>query len=467
MNQYLETLQQLTKALEAGGYNAAPSSLVGGSSLMVEELSNVMHNVTFDDRHLKLQKLLSIDSTKSTLAQFNRQLSYGQFGGSAQLEGFVGQQEDSDYVRVVVPMAYYTHVRRVTLVANMVTTMDGKKAEERAAGDAAKKIAADIEFDLFRGKGDFEDPSGVFTGSPGIIPGLPNMLGIEAQVRMSDSEFNAHDLMFGEFGSDDSIVIPGGSTLTQDNVEDAAVRSTMNMGTADKLYVDPRVLSNYNKITQSKERIILAGSPQDATGADLRKQWVSGGTVQVEASRFLSGKSRPQQARTNGPGVPGTVTPTQPGGTTSFLLNQVYLYFVTSGNELGESVATATYTVTISASGNGVQLSIVAPGGGATAAKFFNVYRSSPGGDITTCKFIGRVAMALSGATIFTDLNAKMPGFVTGYLLQGDTLTMKELSSYSRAKLAVTDLSQPEAHFRFVTLAATEPRKNVLVDNLK
>jgi hypothetical protein len=64
------------------------------------------------------------------------------------------------------------------------------------------------------------------------------------------------------------------------------------------------------------------------------------------------------------------------------------------------------------------------------------------------------------------DLGNKLPGFVTGFLVQGDTMAMKELAPYSRLKLAVTDLSVPEAHFRFCTLAVQQPRKNVLIDNL-
>src|SRR5216684_5035539 len=71
----------------------------------------------------------------------------------------------SDIVRVVVPMCYYSHIRRVTLVANLVQTVDGKKAEARAAEDAAMKLAGDIEFDLFRGKADFSN-AGVFDGNP-------------------------------------------------------------------------------------------------------------------------------------------------------------------------------------------------------------------------------------------------------------------------------------------------------------
>jgi len=38
----LAQLQGLVKALEAGGYNAAPGTLVQGSALQVEDLSPVM-----------------------------------------------------------------------------------------------------------------------------------------------------------------------------------------------------------------------------------------------------------------------------------------------------------------------------------------------------------------------------------------------------------------------------------------
>jgi hypothetical protein len=413
-----------------------------------------MQNVTFDDSHIKLQKMLKVDTVKSTLAQFDRQLSYGIFGGSAQIEGAVGQEETSDFVRIVVPMAFYSHTRRVTLVANMVETVDGKKAEERAAADAAKKLAGDIEFDLFRGKADFSN-AGVFDGNPLVIPALPAILGLDAQIRQSDAQANAKDQMFGEYGSDDSVVIGVGGSLTQASIEDAHVRSTMNFGDADKLLVDPKVLAAYNKISYGKERIILAGSPQDATAADLRKQWVSGGVVNVEASRFLSGKTSPAKARYNGPSAPSVSGVAAVASAPTALVAGNYVYAVTAQNEIGEGPATS---ITVSGVAAGEKVTLTISGGG--AAKFYNVYRSAAGG--TSTKFIGRVA----AGSAFIDLGNKIPGFVTGFLVQGDTMAIKELAPYSRLKLAVTDLSQPEAHFRFLTLAVFQPRKNVLLDNL-
>lgn len=456
-----EVTTALLKALEAGSYNAAPSTLVQGAALQIEDLSSTMRVVTFDDSHIKLQKMLKVESCKSTLAQFDRQLSYGIFGGSAQVEGAVGQEEDSQFARIVVPMAYYSNIRRVTVVADMIDTVDGVKAEDRAASDAAKKLAADIEFDLFRGKADFSN-NGAFDGSMMQIPALPNILGLDPQIRQSDVIRNARDLMFEEYGSNLSVVQQVGGTLTQDAIEDAHVRSGQNHGSAEKLIVDLLVLSAYNKISYGKERIVLAGSAQDVTAADLKRQWVSGGTVTIEASRFLAGKTNPAESRDGSPLAP-TVTGVATGSTTS-LPAGTYQYIVTAVNERGES-GRSTALAQVAAGGDYVTLTITPNGSGLTA-RYFNVYRSAASGSASSAKFIGRVANSGAATTSFIDAANKRPGFVTGYLVQSDTMAIKELASYSRMKLAVTDLTTPEAHFRFLTLAVMEPRKNVLLDNL-
>lgn len=457
----IDKLDELVKALEAGNYNAIPDSLRQGSALMVEDCSPVMANVTFSDKHIKLQKDVSVKSVKSTFIQFNRRLSYGTFGGSATLEGAVGSEQTSDYVRVGVPMAFYSEVRRTTLASNMVKTQTGEKPEDLEAEAAALRLAADIEFDLFQGKAHFSNV-GVFDGNPNSIPALANMMGLDCQIRQSDLQTNTQDLMFESFGSGLSVVVTGGGVLGQAIIEDAAVRSAMNHGSADKLYVDPLVMAAYNKLVYGKERIVISGSPTESTGGDLKRQWVSGGTVRIEASRFLSGKTSSIRARNGTPGAPTLGTFLSPGGTTAFLATQVYSYYVTGENELGEGPRSAVGSVTLDTNGDAVTF-VITPAAG-TAAKFFNVYRSAAGG--TSCKFIGRVAYSGAGTVTFTDLGNKIPGFVTGYLVQDDTMEICELAPYSRMKLAISDLSEPEAHFRFCCLKVTEPRKNVLVENL-
>lgn len=458
----VEQLNDLMKALEAGSYNAAPGQLAQGAALQVEDLSPVMENVTFDDSHIKLQKMLSSKDAKSTLIQFNRQLDYGIFGGSAQFEGGIGEEDTSNYVRAIVPMSYYSTTRRVSVAANMIGAFDGKKAEDRAASDAAMKLSADIEFDSFRGQSDFSS-AGVFDGNPASISEMPNMIGVDAQIRMSDSLSNTKDLMFAEYGSDQTVVISVNGSLSQSNIEDAAVKSAMQHGSADKLILDPISLSAYNKIAHAKERIMLAGSAQEGSGANLRQQWTSSALVSLEASRFLSGKTSPARSRAGSPAAPATLTSAAAADAASNLEAGSYQYKVTAVNERGESVAKEDDGgAQVIAAGEKCTLTIAAVSG----AKYFNVYRSADGGSAASAKFVGRVKAAGAGNTSFVDLGNREPGSVTGFLLQSNTLGFHQLSPYSRLKLAVSDLSIPEAHFRFLCLAAYQPRKNVLLENI-
>jgi hypothetical protein len=465
MNALIENLQGLVKAMEAGSYNAAPSTLTQGPALQVEDLSPVMHNVTFGEEHLKLQKVLKVESCKSTLAQFDRQLSYGQFGGSAQLEGAVGMEETSDFVRVVVPMAFYSHLRNVTLVSTLVQTIDGKKSDERAAEDAAKKIAGDVEFDLFRGKADFSN-AGVFDGNPLAIPNLPNMLGLDAQIRASDYQTNAKDLMFDEYGSNLSIVLPVGDFLNPTVIEDAHVRSTMNMGEAKRLIVDPLVLSAYNKqvlgygaATGTIQRIQVGSTPE-ASGGDFRKQHTSNGVVDLEASRFLSGKTTWARTRPQAPAAPAV--PTFGADGAGAVAAGTYYYVATACNEAGESAPSPISAGRTIAAAASITVNIPAVAG----AKYFNVYRGVVNKQ-GACRFIGRVAAKSDSTGVFVDAGNKVPGFVTGFLLQTDTAGVRELAPYSRMKMAQSQLALPEAHFRFLCLAVYQPRKNVLLDSLK
>lgn len=465
----VENLQALAKAMDAGQYNAAPSTLVQGSALQIEDLAPVMQNTTFNEKHIKLQKVLKIDTVKSTLAQFDRQLSYGQFGGTAQLEGAVGMEETSDFARIVVPMAFYSHTRSVTVVSTIVATVDGKKSDDRSAEDASKKIAGDIEFDCFRGKSDFSN-AGIYDGNPMVIPNMPNMLGLDAQIRMSDNQTNTKDLMFDEYGSNLSVVVYGGGFLTPYNVEDSHVRSQMNHGEADRLLIDPLVLSAYNKTVIGQfgantiQRVFVnqGGSP-DSTGADLRRQQVSNGVVAIESSRFLSGKTTWARTRSQAP-TQAAITSATGATSGGSLATGNYYYVVTACNSAGEGSPSTISGAGNVASGTTGLVTLVISAAPATT-QYFNVYRSATTNP-NACRFIGRVVSASSGTTTFMDLGNKLPGFVTGYLLQTDTAALKELHPYSRMKLAVTSLTQPEAHFRFVTLAVLQPRKNALIDCL-
>ena len=137
----------------------------------------------------------------------------------------------------------------------------------------------------------------------------------------------------------------------------------------------------------------------------------------------------------------------------------MYTYYITAGNECGESGRTAVNACTIALPGDEV---VIVCNAGTGTTRFYNVYRTAANG--TVAKFIGRVLA--SGATNFNDRGNKIQGFSTGFLIEPSTMERRQLAGFSRLKTAVTDLSQPEAYYQFETLVITEPRKNILMENV-
>jgi len=457
-------IEELKKALEAGGYNAAPGTLTQGSALQHEDLSNVMNVATFQEKAIKLQKIFKSYACKSTLVQFNRQLDYGQFGGSAVLEGQIGTENTSNIVRAVVPMAYYAEVRRRTLQADLVSTFDGVSAESRVDSDAAIKLLGDIEFHSFKGQSDYSN-AGQFDGNPlAMAQEEAGMRGLDAQIRFSDYDISTKDLMFDEYGGSTSVVIPQNGTLQQATIEDTATTSAIHNGNVEKIYLSPQAHGNYNKIAFNKERIVLAGSPQKSTGAALNEQSTVGGAITVESSIFLQPKQKAAKARAGAPSAASLGTPAIVSASgTSFLAGEVYKYSATACNVIGEGAESAVVTATIVANGDAVTIAITPAGG--VAAQWFNIYRSEAGSSKRA--FIGRVKANGSAAVTFVDLNNKIPFAATAYALDMRGLEMAELSPFKSVDLARTDLSSVKAYYRFTALVVKLPRFNVLIDGVK
>jgi hypothetical protein len=460
MAKYSEAL--LRKALEAGSYDVTPSLSIQGSSLQRENLDAVMKSVTFDDKHFVLQQVLESEVCKSTTPQFTRTLSVGNMSSAAQYEGGVGEEDTGDYARIVVPMAYYAQVRKVTLVADMVETFDGVKNSDREAMASAKIIAGNVELDLFRGKADFSN-AGAFDGNPLSIAAIPNMLGLDPQIRMAESERTAQDASLQAYGSQGTNLVTVGGTVSQTNVANLSTRTTMAFGNPTHLYLDPYSLQQYNlNLYTSNQRFVWGGQAPDATGTDLRRQLVSDGQIQLTSCRFLAGRTGINPTRSGAPAVPASASGSA-SGTDGSIAAGTYIYRVSAVNERGESALTTSAGVSVSAT-NHVALTIGAPASG--TYRYFNVFRTAAGGAAATAKFIGRVIAAASGNTTFTDLGSVSPGFVTGFMVQHDSMAIKEMHPYARMKLAVPALYTPEACFRFCCLAVYQPRFNGLLLNI-
>ena len=149
----------------------------------------------------------------------------------------------------------------------------------------------------------------------------------------------------------------------------------MNMGAADRLILDPITLSAYNKIAHAKERIMLAGSAQEATGA----HFVLNGP---QALLFPSKLHVSCLVRLVLHGLVPVALLLQlvpafadAGAAGSLLQAGTYTYYVTAVSINGESLPSPSASQAVTA-GDKVTVTITAVSG----AQYYNVYRSDLGG---------------------------------------------------------------------------------------
>lgn len=464
----LQATTTLTKGLEAGYRIGNPGGYTQGAALQREDLSAVMYNATYTSKQIVLTKELPVMQATSTTVEYNRQLSYGVLGSSATLEVSAGQDNTGDYVRDFMPVKFYTVNNRVSFAAGAVQTFDNVNNVERETENAAMKIAGDQELDFFRGCSDFSN-GGVFDGNPLAIPGnIANMRGLDILIRQSDNNINTQDFMLAEYGSADSNIVFVGGVMSQSNIEDGQKRSVMNFGMAEDLYAGVGQRVAYNKATQSKERIVLAGTPQTAQGATMKEQWVTNGAVRIHSSVFLGGKSRPPvKTSAQAPAIPG-IALSQAASATTFKINEVYSYYATAQNETGESlVGSAISNITVAANGNSITVTITPPV--VAAARWFNVYRSVGTVGATNkanMKFVGRVQSSGLATTLFIDLNNKVPGAATVFLLDKDGLERHMLVTFAAADAALIDTAYRKLFYSYGCGVAKLPRKSALLDNV-
>lgn len=467
MMQALQTAK-LEKGLEAGYRVGSPGSWTQGAALQVEDLSPTMYTATYQQKNLYLMKELPERKAKSLTVEYDRQLSYGLLGSSATLEVSAGQDNTLDVVRDFMPVKFYTTNSRTSLALTKTESFDGMDNEARQADSCAKKISGDLEFDIFRGQADFSN-GGVFDGNPNAIPNtMPNMKGLDVQIRQSDFNLQTQDLMMAEYGAGDSNVVFVGGVLSQSFIEDLNKRSKNNYGEAVDLYIGIDEKVAFNKATQSKERIVLAGSPQRAQGASIDNNWVTEGNVAIHSSVFLRGKKGPPLKTGQFAPANPTIALAQAASTTTFKAAEVYSYYVTAQNETGESlVGSAVSNITIAANGNLVNVTITPAAG--NPAKWFNVYRSVGTVGATSkanIKFIGRVANSGAATTVFVDLNNKVPGSSTGFFLDKVGIDRHSLASFESVTAATVDTSLRKIYYSMTCVAAKLPRTSVLADCL-
>ena len=393
--------EMLLKALSAG-YGTDSATFTGGRALIPEDCETTMVNaMTVQPEDCKIMNTFKKTPVKSTVHEFNRRTSPGDYEFGTAEEGGVSQQDSQELERKTQNVKYIQQYREVTEQMNVVDTFENAFEGEKVAGTLnILKIAERLCI-----HGDAEVIPTEFDGMIKQIKSVPlnrrNLIDFRGQTIQNKGEsFFAEmaRMIYDQGGDANKIFFP---TILSEDIQDLC-RSRIIFGTNDKnmspvfdsyptplgtLRFGENTNAGPNKMFRVKGEIATKGDPNKKPNAPTNVGAVAGAN---SGSKFIG---------------------TADAGN--------YKYTVFAINRWGISSGTSSSTVPV-ASGDGVTLTITPdsskPGTG------FIICRSAKNGD----KVMEMVRIRLntqSATTVYVDLNDDLPGttdiiFITEKKLQ-------------------------------------------------
>jgi hypothetical protein len=313
--------------------------------------------------------------------------------------------------------------------------------------------------------------NGLFDGSTGAIPrDTLAMSGLDQQIRNGDTDYKSQAVAFSGFGGASSVIRnQGDAILTEEDMEEGAVSILTSFGVPTELHLEPMALSKLSRTFFIKERIHPMGVVNGQAGFVLRDFISSAGTFALRPNVFLRPKSEYYLLPSSrlSPAQPALPVITNGGVNigSGFVAGQTYFYKVGAINDQGESIASPSSLVgTVAITGE----SLIATFANVVGAKYYAIYRTDSGGAIGTERFIGYISAALGVNTVFIDLNRKLPGRSSAYLmfLDPESLVFRQLSPLSKINLATVAAAFEWLQVLYGCLIIFTPRKHFVYENV-
>jgi hypothetical protein len=487
--------EDLVKTFTVGHSNgvAAPGSLTGGPALMMESVDGNLKSTTLTRRDLVFWPSVPQDRAYSTSEQYLRTNSYGDNGSPYVPESGSPAIQESNFDRRSQPVVFFSTRRGVSIVSNFVRYHGNQNPEAIATQDGMMWILEKMERELYKGLADFSN-AGAFDGSIGAIPGKLqslNLRGYELQLRQGDTDYTAQIQALDGYGGDTSLIKSLGDSIDEIAIEDLATARAEDSGHANCLDWSPKTMSDFVRAFFPKERVNSLGIQDGKAGYVVRMLSTTAGDVMLRPNVFLKPKLSPKANPDRSglvPSAPADLvnnaaasvktgsgnTMDQASGTTTFAKNDVYVYTVTACNEQGESnQAIQSVAITISTAANQVTFKISDPSSGPVPTHYA-VYRTDADGATTAASggksvpcFIGYVART-GTTTLFTDLNKKLPGAATAYLMdvRPETTMWRQLAPMLRLSQGQLGTAREFLLWLAGTLLVFAPRKSGIFENV-
>lgn len=437
----------LQKALTAGGAPVPGSQIPGdGAPIKIEDLSRTLANLTHTEDDLKFWRSIPKEKAENTYTQYNRLRQYGAGGVS----GFMSETArpagtDSLYERVAEQVKFLGTTRGVSTVQTVVNTILGYGRDAQVAQESVN-------------------------GTRWILE--------RAERSMYFGDSNLSSLQFDGYQTkmlaetDSSLIIDmRGAALYREKINEGAslVARAPFFGKPTHFHGGIGVVEGVAASFYPKERVMMTPDAEGIIGTNVNGIRTNQGPVRFISNAFIDNQQQAVPAAAAGdvnarPGVPtvtvNTVAGANPGSKFIAADAGTYKYQVVAFNDDGHSAAVALSDVAVAA-GDAVTFTLT-PNGSGPATKWIQIYRSPKDGAAGSERLIMRAP--ISGATVFTDLNAWLPGCTTAFMFQqrDDAMALRQLAPLLRIPLG---LSGPVYEFMlllFICVVLKAPNKHVM-----
>lgn len=465
---------ELLKAMQAGQITGRETTNQAGTyePLKIESLERTLKSLEFRQRDIKLWNDITKLPAYNTVEEFAQLLSYGSTAGGFYQEGEVSDVVDSDYTRKAEKVKYLQISGEVTLQAQMV----------RGLVDAMKQ---EVENKMMR------------------LTGMANAYLTGADERFIPDQFNSIYAQHSDIGnlpgnlysswnnyfSSEVVIDLRGKTLTQEDIEEAALRIDGNFGIVESLYGPTSVISGISRDYYEKQRILLNANGTSTTGGmNVKSITTTLGDVNLNSDKFM--KQKPYRKTTSI--ATSTKAPVAPTSTSIAVVADVNAKFVTGDigdvfyavsaeNRYGESALTVLGTGAATlAVGSAVELAFTAGTGGTYSPTCYNIYRSKviTGGQtasdvefyevskVSVAELTNGAHGAAAGKT--RDRGYILPGTEQAFVgsVQDEVMSFKQLAPVSKLDLAVNGPSRKFMIFLYGTPQLYTPKKIVRFINI-
>ena len=461
----LESLGDLSKALQASNYQTDVATLEGGGALGVQSLDTAMKTTVQENEHFTLFNRLQQTKATNIVDEYVRQTNVGGFlGGSTNSQMGVVRAAQGEYSREVGLVKFLMSLRQVGYVLNIgKNIVEATAVEER---NGALQLLTDSNYLLYHGNAD---------ASPTQFDGIFNIIDKEiAAGKMSDD--NVIDMRAKPLNS----VEP----LSKINV---AVSRYGSWGRSTDIFLPNSVQNDLNMGLDPAFRWIPQGGNTPMIGGHVEGIRLQNGVLKTNMDTFIHDEENPMVypfehhfpdiATKNAAFKPAAVAADASASAVDSYFESGhagnYYYAVAAIGAGGEGQTQIVKTAQVAvAAGKKVVLTITQSAAGTESG--YAIYRSRQNGTSNTDDLRLVKVIAKTGATTtFTDLNRDIPGTVCVPLLNmgpsADAIGWRQFQPMIKIPLPFGIGGMPVIswfQFLFGYLRVTKPKHHGYIKNI-